>query len=292
MPRQMLPLASMLTRVIRARRRCSGSASALDRRAGHRVDQQRRVVAGGQAELGPPLRAAARSARDGGTSPRVSPAARPASVPAASSGRHTWSVPAITALRRKSARSSCSSPTASPSKDCDEPGPRGHPAVDRVRGEVVLQHHLGAAHARHARTPRRRRRRPSGTRSWARRNTSAAAAAPGRRRRPRRCTTATKPSEVIGSSSSGSRTASSAASRRAARVGAGPPGARGLGGHRTGHAPATSCARPARPGSRPAPAAGTRPAPRCRRAWPRSGRGSSSWSPCSPAGSRRTRHSG
>ena len=113
------------------------------RRAGRRVDQQRRVVAGGQAQLGPALRAAGPAPATAAPRPASAPAAPAGSVPAASSGRHTWSVPASTALRRKSARSSSSSPTASPSNDAAKPGPRGHPAVDRVGGEVVLEHHLG-----------------------------------------------------------------------------------------------------------------------------------------------------
>ncbi len=51
MPRQMSALAWMLMRVVRARRRCSGTRVRGDRRAGARFDQQRRVVAGRQAEF-------------------------------------------------------------------------------------------------------------------------------------------------------------------------------------------------------------------------------------------------
>ena len=56
-------LASMLTRVSRALRRCSGTDVRRHALAGRRVDQQRGVVAGRQAELGPPLPQPVQSAR-------------------------------------------------------------------------------------------------------------------------------------------------------------------------------------------------------------------------------------
>ena len=247
MPRQMLPFASMLTRVVRALRRCSGTASSADRRAGDRVDQQRRVVAGGQAELGPALRAAGPARATAAASPSVMPAQRgrrgpgrqqrPADLVGAGHDRLAQEVGAqlvqladrLAVERLREARL------------------RGHAAVDRVRGEVILEHDLGAAHAR------QRGHRVVGVgdhqegevgRAEIRRQPQPDLARPRRRRRLH---DATKPSEVIGSSSSGSRTVSSAAStgpaRAAGRLAGGLPRRPGRpGGHRSGHAPATSCA--------------------------------------------------
>ena len=152
MPRQMLPFASMLTRVVPGPAQVQRQASApIGAPVAGSISSGASSPAG-RPELGPPRRAAAPASGDGG---HVAQRQRGQLVgrcrPAASSGRHTRSVPASTALRRKSARSSSSSPTASPSNDSDEAGPGGHPAVDRVGGEVVVQHHLGPAHARHAR---------------------------------------------------------------------------------------------------------------------------------------------
>ena len=256
-------LASMLVRVARARRRCSGTRLERDRRAGGRVDQQRarrRRRAGrarpGAAAAGPaPATAAPRRA-----SCRPAP---PASRPAASSGRHTWSVPASTALRRKSARRPSSSSTASPSNERDEPGPRRHPVVDRVGREVVVEHDLGAAHPVH----RGHRVVGVGDHQEGEVGRAEVRRQPQLHRRVARPRTrshdATKPSAVIGSSSSGSRTAS----RRgeAARP-------RRCWSCRRSDGRVRRSRRPRRrgpPGSLRRGRAGTRPAPRCRRAWPR-----------------------
>src|SRR5215469_7924198 len=120
MPRQMPAFASMLTRVVRALRRCSGTASS---RSGAPVAGS--ISSGASSPAGSPSSArrcrSRSSAGDGGAWPRVSAASAGGSTPAAASGRQTRSVPASTALRRKSARNSCSSPTASPSKDRANP---------------------------------------------------------------------------------------------------------------------------------------------------------------------------
>src|SRR3954452_5450552 len=72
---------------------------------GHRIDQQRGVVARGEggvapplAQPGPPRRPRSRSrARDGRTWPRVIPRVLPGPVPADSNGLRGWAVPAIAA---------------------------------------------------------------------------------------------------------------------------------------------------------------------------------------------------
>src|SRR5579859_66426 len=120
MPRQMLLFASMPMRVALARRRCTGAASSRIRSpvAGS-------ISSGAPGPAGRPSSArrcrSRSSAADAGTSPRVIASRVSRVAPAASNGRHTWSVPAITALRRKSARSPCSSLTASPSNDAAKP---------------------------------------------------------------------------------------------------------------------------------------------------------------------------
>src|SRR5690348_11053555 len=128
MPRQMLLFASMLMRVDLARRRYSGAASSRIRSpvAGS-------ISSGAPAPAGRPssaLRCRSRSsAADAGASPSVIASRAAGLVPAASSGRQTWSVPASTALRRKSARSSCSSLTASPSNDATKPARAATPPL-------------------------------------------------------------------------------------------------------------------------------------------------------------------
>ena len=55
MPEQMLVFASMPARVTRALRRWSGTAASAIRVPGVRVDEQRGVVAGGEAQFGAAL---------------------------------------------------------------------------------------------------------------------------------------------------------------------------------------------------------------------------------------------
>ena len=187
----------------------------LDRGTGRRVDQQRRVVAGRQAQLGP---ARAQPLQLGPTAAGRRASARPAragAAPAASSGRQTRSVPASTALRRKSARSS-SQLARRPRRRTTPTKPAWAATPPLIASEAKWSSSTTSAR----RTPGTADHRVVRVRDHeegevrARRSTSAAAA--GRSRislRRDTCTTATKPSEVTGSSSSGSRTVSSAARR-------------------------------------------------------------------------------
>ena len=151
MPRQMPLLASRLVRVSRARRRCSGNAAASPTAApADGVDQQRRVVAGRQAQLGAPRAAAGPGPAMDGTSPSVSPASsagvrpareqRPAHLVGAGQHRLAEEVARAARPARRPPR---------PANDGDEAGPRGDPVVDRVGREVVVQHHLRPADAVH-----------------------------------------------------------------------------------------------------------------------------------------------
>ena len=242
-----------------------------DRRAGARVDEQRRVVAGRQAQLGPPRAAAgpgpATAARRRASARPAPPGRRPRRPAAGTPGRCRPARPC--GGSRRAARPARRPPR--PSNDADEPGPRRDAVVDRVGGEVVVQHHVRPAHAGH------RGHRVVGVGDHQEREVGRAEVGRQpqvhrrRRRRRTRCTTRRSRASVIGSSSSGSRTVSSAARSARVRRGGHAAGRRGVA--------STSCRVVLRPpASRRRPAAGTRPAPRCRRAWPRSGRGSSSWS--------------
>ncbi len=215
MPRQMLPFASMLVRVSRARPRCIRRESG---RTGSPVFGS--ISSQASSPAGRPSsarRSRSRcSAAEGGTSPRVIPGRLAGSVPAASSGRQTWSVPAMHRLAQEVGPQLVQLADRLAVERLGEARLRGHPAVDRVRGEVLVQHDLGPAHAGQWRTPRRRRPPPSGRRSWARRSRWAAAAGPAASPSGVTVHEETKPSAVIGSSSSGSRTESSAASTRGA----------------------------------------------------------------------------
>ena len=259
----MLPFASMLTRVSRARRRCSGSASAPTARAGGRVDQQRRVVAGRQAQLGParaqPVQLRRRrhvAQRQRGQLGRVAPGGqqRPADPVGAGQHRLAQEVGAqlVAARRPPRRRRSRTNPAraATPPLIASEAkwsssttSARRRPGTRRHRVVGVGHHQEGEV----GRAEVRRQPQPDLARP-----------------RPRtRCTTTTKPSVVIGSSSSGSRTVVQRGQhRRPVSV-----------TRRCRHAAAsTSCGvvlRGRRAGVRRR--AGTRPAPRCRRAWPRSG---------------------
>ena len=147
MPRQMLPLDSILIRVVRALRRCKRHRVVADGRPGLRVDQQRRVVAGGQAQLRPALpqpvqRARARQVtQDHAPQPRrVGPGRdeRPAHLIGAGHDRLAQKVgaqPVQLADRLAVER-------------LRETRVRGHAAVDRVRGEMIFQHDLGVPYPR------------------------------------------------------------------------------------------------------------------------------------------------
>ena len=145
MPRQMLPLASVLTRVSRALRRCSGSACRRPLARGH-VDQQRRAVIGGSPSSARRARSRSRSG-DGGTSPRVSwasssmvrPCGQQRTADPIRAGQHR--------LAHEVGPQLVELAVGQAAERLGEPGPGGHAAVDGVGGEVVLEHHLGPAHA-------------------------------------------------------------------------------------------------------------------------------------------------
>ena len=146
MPRQMPAFASMLTRVVCARRRCSGTASSRQRRAGGWIDQQRGVVAGGQPQFGPALpqplqRRGRRRLAQGERGQLRRPGARRGQRAAdeVGAGHHRLTQEVGAQLVQLADRLAVEGP--------GEPGPGGHPAVDRIRGEVVFEHHLRRAHA-------------------------------------------------------------------------------------------------------------------------------------------------
>ena len=134
--------ASMLTRVTRAFRRCSGSAAAATGAPVSGSYQQRGVVAGGEAELGPPRaqpvksarrRQLAKSHREQCRRVRACRQQRPAHLIGAC--HHRLAQEVGTQLVQLADRLAVEGP--------GETGLGGHAAVDRVGGEVVLQHHLG-----------------------------------------------------------------------------------------------------------------------------------------------------
>src|SRR6202050_3135557 len=139
-------------------------------------------------------------------------------APPASSGRHTWSVPAMTALRRKSARRPCSSLTAPPANDCANPAGAPTPpliaseakwsssttSVRRTPGSALTASYASAT----IRNAKLGAQKYVGSRSLT-------CASPS----PETVHKVTKPSEVMGSSSSGSRTVRRAASSAFSRGG-------------------------------------------------------------------------
>ena len=243
---------------------CAGAAAprptrSAHRSAGRRAGARRRRRAGRP----PPAGGAAGPAPvTAGTSPSVMRARSAAVIPASASGRHTWSVPAITALRRKSARRASSSSTASPSNERTNPARAATPS-------------LMASAAKWSSSTTSVRRTPSrvDTASYASATMRYAKLGAQKYVGSRRCTDAspssetdaeaTKPSVVIGSSSSGSRTSPRASRRvRDPTTLVMPAWPRGT--------PTTR--RPRRPGPPVFPRprrAGTPSAPRCRRASPR-----------------------
>ena len=180
-------LPSMLTRVSRARRRCSGTCTAV---TGAPSSCSR---SGASSSCGSPP--SARRSRSG-SAPVTAVPARSRScascsgvAPASTSGRATMSCPASAALRLNVLRSSSSSARASPGEGRGEPGPRRHPLVDLLGDEVVFQLDVRPGHPGHRgdRVVRVGDHQPGEVgRAEERR---AAAAAPSRRRRVRRCTT-------------------------------------------------------------------------------------------------------
>ena len=134
----------MPSRVSRARRRCSGTCAEVTRLPSGWMSS------GASSSAGSPSAARRRRSRsrsgDAGAAPRVSSASSSGPTPASTSGRATRSCPAMTAFSRKYRRSSSSSASASPGERLDEPGVRGHPAVDLGRGVVVVQDDLRARH--------------------------------------------------------------------------------------------------------------------------------------------------
>jgi hypothetical protein len=94
-----------------------GDGVGRDRGSGRGVDEQQVGVGAGEAQVNAALPQAVSAANSAG----VRPAAR--------SDRQTRSVPARTALRRKDARSSPSSATASPSNEATKPARAATPAL-------------------------------------------------------------------------------------------------------------------------------------------------------------------
>ena len=146
MPRQMPAFASMLTRVVCARRRCSGTASAA---SGAPVAGS--ISSGASSPAGSPSSARrCRSRSSAGGRRRLAqgergqlrrPGARRGQRAAdeVGAGHHRLTQEVGAQLVQLADRLAVEGP--------GEPGPGCHPAVDRIRGEVVFEHHLRRAHA-------------------------------------------------------------------------------------------------------------------------------------------------
>ena len=150
MPRHTLPFASMLTRVSRARRRCSGSACDADRLAGDGVDEQRRVVA----PPADPARLAARAAVPIGGGRHVAERELGelvdgrARLPAAA-GRPGRSRPARPCGRSRSGVRPAL-PPARPSKDSTNPARAATPRLISSEAKWSSSTTSVVPHARHA----------------------------------------------------------------------------------------------------------------------------------------------
>ncbi len=141
MPRQMPPFASMLIRVVRARRRCSGIASPLTR-----APVAGSISSGAPSPLGRPSSArrcrSRSSAGEGGTSPSVMPG-RPAGLVPAASKRPAHQIGAgHDRLAQEVGAQVVQLTDRLPVEGLGEARPGGHSAVDRIRGEVIFEHHL------------------------------------------------------------------------------------------------------------------------------------------------------